>query len=179
VIRCVVCWKVIWNLGLGFPLHGGKTLLLWRSQWELIGLTERSRKGLAMGWILNFGTILGPELILFELIFWGCSLFLTKRRRRWEICGSWSMVFKFGPLSGVEIFVWENVILEDLLGVLEERGPTEGDDVWWWNAEDRGGFLVKSAYNLVYDLMATTTHLMNYEEVSSGPFGKVRLHRRL
>ena len=77
------------------------------------------------------------------------------------------------------IFVWENVILEDLLGVLEERGPTEGDNVWWWNAEDRGGFLVKSAYNLVYDLMATTTHLTNYEEVSSGPFGKVRLHRRL
>lgn len=51
--------------------------------------------------------------------------------------------------------------------------------MWWWNAEDRGGFLVKSPYNLVYDLMAMTTHLTNSEEVSSGPFGKVRLHQRL
>jgi len=66
------------------------------------------------------------------------------------------------------LFVWENVILEDLFGVLEERGPTEGDDMWWWNAEDRGGFTVKSAYNLVYDLMATTTHLTSSEEVVFG-----------
>lgn len=36
------------------------------------------------------------------------------------------------------LFVWENAILEDLFGVLEERGPSEGEDVWWWNAEERG-----------------------------------------
>ncbi|AES70378.1 hypothetical protein MTR_3g052470 [Medicago truncatula] len=51
------------------------------------------------------------------------------------------------------LFVWGFDILDRLLGVLDGKAPMEGEHMWWWNVEDNGGFLVKSSYNLVYDLL--------------------------
>jgi hypothetical protein len=51
------------------------------------------------------------------------------------------------------LFVWEETLLEEIVGVLQEVNLTECGDRWSWMLESNGEFSVKSTYTLVFNLM--------------------------
>jgi hypothetical protein len=51
------------------------------------------------------------------------------------------------------LFVWEETLLEEIVGVLQEVNLTECGDRWSWMHESNGEFSVKSTYTLVFNLM--------------------------
>ena len=49
--------------------------------------------------------------------------------------------------------MWEDILCNDLLEVIQEWRRAKGEDIWWWKAKDTGIYLVSSAYKIVAKLL--------------------------
>jgi hypothetical protein len=52
------------------------------------------------------------------------------------------------------LFVWEETLKEELVGVLQSISLTAEEDKWSWTIDSNGGFSVKSTYIFVSDMLS-------------------------
>jgi hypothetical protein len=76
------------------------------------------------------------------------------------------MLLLDGTLGGVVGFEWESTLLNDLLLFLNPVSLTDAEDSWCWRPDEGKTFTVKSAYEIVSDMLLPKGNLSTAQELS-------------
>lgn len=71
------------------------------------------------------------------------SLSNQKKGKVGEGVGEWDLVWRRSP------FIWEENLILELVGLLHSVRWSEAEDVWWWNPEEGGEYLVRLSYKVL------------------------------